>query len=67
LQKTIELRRWSPVGKVKKGLMELKGFATHTKNKISTNQIAQSSEELNHQSKSTHGGTQSSCHIYSRG
>jgi hypothetical protein len=34
---------------------------------ISTNQILQNSQGLNHQPKSTHGGTHGSSHIYSRG
>jgi hypothetical protein len=33
---------------------------------ISTNQISQSSQELNHQQKSTHGGTHGSSHISNR-
>ena len=53
--------------KLEKGLKELKGFATHRKNYISTNQNPQSSQGLNHQPRSTHGGTHGSSCICSRG
>jgi hypothetical protein len=52
---------------LEKGLKVLKGFATIGKTTISTNWIPQSSQGLNHQPRSTHGGTQGSNHICSRG
>jgi hypothetical protein len=41
-----------------KGLKELKGFGTHRKNNVKQSDLhpPQSSEELKHQPKSTHGG-----------
>jgi hypothetical protein len=52
---------------LEKGLKELKGFATIGRTTILTNQTPQSSQGLNHQTKSTHGATHGSSHIYSRG
>jgi hypothetical protein len=54
---------------LEKELMDLKGFATHRKNN-NINQLdppPQSSQELNHKPKSTHGGSHGSSYICSRG
>ena len=56
----------SPIEELEKGLKELNGFATLGTTTKSINQIPQSSQELNHQSKSTHGATHGSSYICSR-
>jgi hypothetical protein len=53
--------------KLEKGLKELKEFATHRKNKIINQQDLQSSQELNHQQKCTHGESYCSSPICSSG
>jgi hypothetical protein len=64
----IGLSMESPMEELEKGLKEQKGFATYKKiSTISTNQTLQSSQELNHQPKSTHGGIHGSSHICNRG
>jgi hypothetical protein len=67
LQPIIGLSMMSPVEKLKKGLKELKGFATHRKSNNINNQTPESSQELNHQPKSAHGGSHGSSCIYSKG
>ena len=57
----------SPMEELEKGLKDLKGFATIGRTIILTNQTPQSSQGLNHQTKSTHGATHGSSHICSRG
>ena len=56
----------SPIEELEKGLKELNGFATIGRTTKSINQILQSSQELNHQSKSTDGATEGSSYICSR-
>jgi hypothetical protein len=55
------------VKELEKGLKELKGVATHRKKNNINQPDPQSSQKLNHQPKSTHGGTHGSSHICSRG
>ena len=53
---------------LEKGLKQLKGFYNPIgRTTISTNQTPHSSQGLNHQPKSTHGGTHGSSCICSRG
>jgi hypothetical protein len=53
---------------LKKGLKELKGFAAPQKEQqYQPTRRPQSRQGLNHQPKSTHGGTHGSSHICSRG
>ena len=56
----------SPLKELEKGLKELKWFATHRKNNTKQADL-KSSQVLNHQPKSTHGGTHGSSCICSRG
>jgi hypothetical protein len=65
LAANIELSRGSLMEELEKGLKELRGIAT-----VSTGQTAplpQSSRELDHQPKSTDGGSHVSSHICGRG
>jgi hypothetical protein len=65
-QPTFRLNPGSPMEGLEKELKELKGFATIERTTISTNQTPQSSQGLNHQSKSKPGGTNGSRCICSR-
>ena len=56
-----------PSGRVRKRTEGAEGVCNPIGRTISTNQIPQSFQGLNHQPKSTHGGTHGSSHICSRG
>jgi hypothetical protein len=56
-----------PNGGIRERAEELKGFATHRKNNNINQPDLQSSQGLNHQPKTTHGGTHDSSRICSRG
>jgi hypothetical protein len=71
LKSTIGLSMRSPMEELEKALKQLKGFAAHRRNNNINQQDhhhlhPQSSHRLNHQPKSTHGGTHGSSHICSR-
>ena len=66
LQQPFGMSIGSPIEELGKGLKELNGFATIGRTTKSINQILQSSQELNHQSKSTDGATEGSSYICSR-
>jgi hypothetical protein len=58
----------SPREELEKGLKELKGFAMlEEEQQYQLTRLPQSSQGLNHQPKSTHGGTHGSSRICSRG
>jgi hypothetical protein len=57
----------SPMEELEKVLKELKGFAIHRKNDNINKPEPPGLQELNHQSKCTHGGSHSSSHICCRG
>jgi hypothetical protein len=57
----------SPMEELDKWLKELKGFETHRKNNNTNQPDPRSFQGLNHQPKSTHGGTHGSSRICSRG
>ena len=66
-QPTIGLRTWSSMEALAKGLKELKWFTTALKEQHKPTRPHQSSQRLNYQPKSTHGGTHGSSLICSRG
>ena len=68
LQPTIGLNTGSLMEKLEKGLKELKGFAApYVEQQYETSRTPQSSQELSHQPKSTHGRTHGSNLICGRG
>jgi hypothetical protein len=66
-QSDIRLSRGNPMEELGEGLKELKSIASLGRRTLSTNWTPQSSHGLNHQSKSTHGGTHGSGCLCSRG
>jgi hypothetical protein len=67
LQPTIRLSMGSLMEELEKGLRELRSLQLRRKNNNINQLDPQNSQGLNHQPKSTHGGTNGSKHICSRG